>query len=246
MRKVVLDEAYSFWPINPVHRFFSTLLLRFALAVLGVHHRLFFGLRVRGGERVKNLKGGFVTVCNHICMLDCAMVACLLSPHRSWYPTLKENLEMPFVRHLIRMLGGLPIPETPKSLHALWEKLEERLDAGEVVHFFPEGELIPYAEGIRPFERGAFALACAHGVPVVPLVLTPRKNTGLQKLFRRRPSLTLSVLEPVWPTGDSRTDAVQLMHRCRAQMQKQVGGNPQEAYYTPGRTTRTAIKNNVK
>lgn len=227
MRRVTLDESYSFWPSNPVHRFFSRLLLRFAIAVLSVHHRLFFGLKVQGKRELAKLKGGAVTVCNHVCMLDCAMVACTLSPRKSWFPTLKDNLEMPFIRHLIRMLGGLPIPETPKSLRTLFQKLGQRLEEGEFVHFFPEGELIPYSGEIRPFERGAFCLACACSVPVLPLVLTMRKNTGLQKLFRRRPSFTLTVLPPVQPLGSSRRDIDRLMQTCRERMKKQADATAQ-------------------
>ena len=98
-----------------------------ALPLLSIASRLFFGLKIIGKKNLRYLKG--VTVTNHVHFLDSPMVACTL------FPTLKSNFEIPVVRWLVRMLGGVPIPESPKALHAFMESMRQKLQKGRIVHW---------------------------------------------------------------------------------------------------------------
>lgn len=182
-------------------RFFSLCsrwLCRFALAVLSGYNRLLFGLRVEGTENLKKAPGGAVTICNHVHMLDCSMVN-IAYGKKMYFPTLKSNVEIPFVRFLVRLLGGIPIPETPQAFAAFSKAIKQLLKGGGTVHLYPEGMLYPYCGQIRPFHRGAFMYAYDCGVPVIPFAVTYRPAEGLRGRLKKRPFLTLTILEPIFP-----------------------------------------------
>lgn len=83
---------------------------------------------------------------------------------------------------LARRLGVIPVE--PGSLEASltsYERLELLLAQGESIHIFPEGERRD-TPGTYPFRLGAFKLAAAAGIPIVPLALR-----GPREVMRGRP-----------------------------------------------------------
>lgn len=50
-------------------------LRKIALTLLPIYNRLMFGLTVSGEDNLANIRGGMVTICNHVHTLDCTMVA---------------------------------------------------------------------------------------------------------------------------------------------------------------------------
>ncbi len=216
-----IDDGYSFLDDNSLlFRAGSWLLHWFALVVLTIYNRLFFGLRTVGFQHLRCLPRSIITICNHVNMLDCSMVACACSDRKLFFPTLKSNLEIPFIRHLVKYLGGFPIPQTTKAFCSFSRKVRDILESGDSVHFFPEGYLSPYAQGIRPFHRGAFVFAYDCGVPIVPFVITYREPSSLRRLLRRCPPLTLRILEPVYPNLNAprRAEIDRLMAVCHDRM----------------------------
>lgn len=129
-------------------------------------------------------------------------------PDVTYYPTLESNFGIPVVRHLIKLLDAIPIPESIHAKTAFFQAINTLLQNGKTVHFYPEGSLWPYYEKIRHFKDGAFRFAVQNNVPIVPMVYTFRKNTGILKYIKKKPSITLTILEPVYPHKNN-TDAIQ-------------------------------------
>lgn len=74
-----IDDGYSFLDDDSLlFRVGSWLLHWFALVVLTIYNRLFFGLRTVGFDNLRGLPQSIITICNHVNMLDCSMVACCL------------------------------------------------------------------------------------------------------------------------------------------------------------------------
>lgn len=208
---------YSF----SINEFLNNGFYTFAKNVLKVYNRIFFGLKVIGLQNLQNIESGAVTVCNHVNILDCTMVACQVNDRPIFFPTLDSNTKMPFIGFLVKKLGGFPIPRKEADCAAFRRKVGTLLNKGSFVHFFPEGHLVPYDTGLRDFKRGAFTFAYDSGVPIIPIIITYREKDGLRRFFRRKPSLNLEILPPVYPdlNNPRREEISYLLERCKTAME---------------------------
>lgn len=78
------------------------------------------------------------------------------------------------------------------------------------MHFYPEGSLWPYYEKIRSFKDGAFRFSVQNHVPIVPMVYTFQKSTSVLRYFKKKPSITLTILDAIYPdTHLDLADAIQ-------------------------------------
>ncbi|MFA5676028.1 MAG: glycosyltransferase [Christensenellales bacterium] len=208
-----VDARYRFINRNIFFRIGSWLLFYIiAIPLLDIVSMLFFGLKIHGKKNLRFLKSGAVTVTNHVHYLDSPMVACTLFPRKPLFATLKNNLEIPVIRRIIRLLGGVPIPESPKALHAFMESMRTQLLKGRIVHFYPEASLWPWHNKLRPFKNGAFHLAVKSGVPVVPMVFTFRNSKGLLSKLRKKPLVDLNIGKPEYPakSGTERSKMLEM------------------------------------
>jgi 1-acyl-sn-glycerol-3-phosphate acyltransferase len=227
-----VDAKYRFINRNVFFRLGSTVLFYLiALPLLDIVSRLFFGLKISGKKNLRYLKGGAVTVTNHIHALDSPMVACCLFPRKPFFASLKSNFEIPVVRHLVRLLGGVPIPESPKALHAFMESMRKALEKGRIVHFYPEASLWPWHDELRPFRNGAFHLAVKSGVPVLPMVFTYRKPGALRSKLRKKPLVTLNIGEPTYPKylGSERACVHEMRSTVRSKMESMMAEDKKTA-----------------
>ncbi len=187
-------------------RVFCMIFTSIAVPVLFLYTRLFMGVRVRGSTNLWKVRGA-LTVCNHVHMLDSALVGIVLFPRKAVFPTIGQNLNTLFPGVLVHALGGVPIPEKMSDMPYFFDEMEFKLRQGKVVHFFPEGQLVPYGTTLRGFKRGAFRLAAKAHVPVVPITIRFAEPKGLYRLIRRKPMMRMTVHEPIRPVSlDERQD----------------------------------------
>ena len=85
--------------------------------------------------------------------MDCTMNGLINFPKRTYYPTLASNFKIPVVRHLIRLLYAIPIPNTKTQKQKFYKEISKALKKGKTIHMYPEGALWPYYEKIRPFKK---------------------------------------------------------------------------------------------
>jgi len=197
---------------NLVSRF-CTLVI--AIPVLFLWTRLFLGVRVKGHEHLRGLSGA-LTICNHVHLLDSALVGIELFPRKTVFPTLASNMASLFPGALVKLFGGAPVPENMLDLKVFLDEMEMRLLAGQNVHFFPEGELVPYDTQIRSFKNGAFRVAARARVPIVPLRISFVPPTGLYRVLRRKPVMRLTIGEPIYPLA-ANTKEDMMLRRSIAQ-----------------------------
>ena len=157
---------------------------------------LFFGLRIKGRKNLRHLKGGAVTVMNHIHPMDCTMVKVAVFPRRIYFTSLSRNLELPFIGWFIKLCGAIPLPTEPVKLVSFLKQLKYNLERGDLIHFYPEGMLVRNHHGLRNFHPGAFFTAVNSGCPVIPMVLINSEFQG-RRLFKRE--MRLLIGEPQYP-----------------------------------------------
>ena len=141
----------------------------------------------------------------------------------------RENLEIPFIKYLVMLFRGIPIPRNKFGKEKMINTIDDLLQKGEVVGIYPEGELIPYYEGIREFKNGAFNFAVKNQVPILPIVFTYREPEGIIKLIKKKPFITLTILEPEFPKPE-RTMANVVELRNRVQRKMRLEGRMKKLY----------------
>jgi 1,2-diacylglycerol 3-alpha-glucosyltransferase len=188
------------------------------IPILFLWTRLVLGVRSEGKNRLPR-GGGAVTVCNHVHTLDSALVAIAMFPRRAIFTSAPVNLQNRVYGGLVRLLGAVAVPPNPAELPRFFAEMELFLAKGRIVHFYPEGELVPYDTSLRDFKRGAFHLAAQARVPVVPLSIRFTPPTGVGRIFRRKPTMVIVIGEPIVPTTtDPRSDRHIRMEIARRRM----------------------------
>ena len=202
LRDVVLDEDYpylqkSFW--FKCQRFLLHICQYTVLPlVMWVRH----GLHIHGKQKLKAykdvFKDGLITISNHVFMWDyiCIMVA--LRPRLGFFPAWKINMEGPN-GPLIRMAGGIPIPtDSYRPMVKFMQAMDEVLESGKWMHFFPEGSMWFYYPDIRPLKKAVFKYAVSYDRPILPITLSFRPRKGLWKLLGKSPLVDLNIGDPIY------------------------------------------------
>lgn len=197
--KFEIKEDYKFVITNKFVKLFSNIVYVVVWPILWIINVLLFGFKVEGKEKLRKVKGGKVTVSNHVHPMDCTMTGLINSPKRTYYPTLVENFKIPVIKHIIRILYAIPIPSKIKQKERFLNEIEDILKAGKTIHMYPEGALWPYYEKIRQFKSGAFNIAVSANVPIVPIRYIFVEPKGIYKLYKRKRCINAIVLEPVYP-----------------------------------------------
>ena len=236
----VFDENYPFVDKSFSYRFKESL-MRFLCATVGfaaVRTRSL--LKVEGRENLKKhkeiIKNGIVSAVNHVFIWDFIGIMYAVRPYRPWIPVWDKNMRGEN-RILIRYNRGIPLPtEGRRATAAFAHSIDELLtDNKQWVHFSAEGSMWEYYMPIRPFKKGAFTFAVRNNVPVLPLAYSYRKPKGLQKLFWKKPLLTLHIGEPIFhdQTQNKVNAADDLAKRVHAEVCRLAGIDPEENIYEP-------------
>lgn len=229
-----MERVYAALPVRKKNGYCHTRLFKLvsrlfytgiAIPLLHVWTRVVLGVRIQGAKNLRRLKGA-LTVCNHVHMLDSALVALALFPRKIVFPTLQKNVNTLWPGKMVRLLGGIALPENTGELKTFFDEMEYLLLKDRIVHFFPEGELNPYDTRLRGFKKGAFHLAAQARVPLIPMSISFEPPRGLRRLIRRKPVMALHIGKPIHPVAmDSKTDSNLRMHAAREQMNSFLARN---------------------
>lgn len=129
--------------------------------------RAYFGLELRGTGNIPR-EGPVVIVPNHQTFADPPLVTI---PVRRpvFYMAWSRLFDIPVFSAFIRCLRAFPV-DIDKSDGQAVREAARLLRAGEALMIFPEGGRTPDGR-LQPFMVGAFRLAVAHGVPVLPVTI---------------------------------------------------------------------------
>ncbi len=217
-------QGYDYLHDGKVFRIGTNIFRFIVKGILTVLDKALFGIEYEGKENIDALSGGAVTVCNHIHQMDCTFVDHILGLRRIYFITIEENFRIPVIRHIVLWLGGVPLPKSMHGMKELFDSMGTALRRGDIVQIYPEGIMYPYHKGLRQFQSGAFHLSCDNDVPVLPMVITQHKPRGIFRIFKRKPTLKLTVLPAIYPdtTLPKRRRVEQLQKQCREAMEKKL------------------------
>jgi len=160
---------------------------------------LFYRIRPTGLENVPD-KGPAVVVCNHVSYMDPILLAgSIKRPMR--FVMYYRIFQIPLLRFFFEHMRAIPIAgamENEQLMNEAFERVDEELEAGNIVCIFPEGAITRDGR-IQRFRPGIEKVIARRAVPVVPIALgrlwgswfSRRKGGGLRKvpgrLFARVP-----------------------------------------------------------
>ncbi len=226
VRDLSFDESYPYLPQGVGYKFLRGCYWLLLNGIVFPVMRLSHGLRIYGKKNLKKhkkaLKNGAITISNHVFYWDYLAVLKAVRPHLAYFPAWKDNLEGPCGR-LIRLSGGIPIPTG--NIHAMIRfkrAMEEVLEKGKWLHFFPEGSMWFFYPDIRPLKKAVFQYAVRYEKPVIPISMSFRPRRGFLKLFGKGPCVDLHVGEPLWADNTLAPAAAAEDMRARAYHVMQV------------------------
>lgn len=215
-----VPEGYHYERRNPINRFFSGILYHgIAKPVLGCYCWL-KGIKYVNKKNLKKLNGqGAYLYANHVAITDVFKYQAHLFFFKKrvniiGYP---DSLSMPIVKHVVRALGYLPVPNHGdiKNMIALTNACEFYLKKKQFILIYPEAHIWPYYTKIRNFQNGSFIYPAKHNTPVVPIVTTWRKPK-----IGKKPKQTIIIGEPIFSKPElSLLDNKNYLHKeCLAAM----------------------------
>ena len=240
-RGIVFDTDYPYIDHSKSFRFRQGL-IRILLNILVFPLcRIRLGLKIEGRENLKKhrdvLNNGTLSVANHVHMWDYLSIMRAIRPYRSnllsWAPNINgEN------GTLIRMVGGIPIPDSNIAATKTYLKAVRNLLQKEHgwLHIYPEGSMWEYYAPVRPFKRGAAHIAVDTNKPILPFGFSYRRPGWIRKhIFRQIACFTLRIGEPLFPNPalNPKERERDLTIRCHDAVCRLAGIEPKDNLYPP-------------
>jgi 1-acyl-sn-glycerol-3-phosphate acyltransferase len=175
--------------------------------------------QMTGTENVPRT-GGVMLAYNHIGYVDFVYGGLAANPSGRLvrFMAKREIFDNTFGGPIMRSLHHIEV-DRGEGL-ASYDRAIEYLRSGEAVGIFPEAT-ISRAMELKEFKTGAVRIAAAAGVPLVPVVLwgTQRMMTkDHPKDFSRGKTISISVGEPMHPTGTNAVAETAELHRVMSGM----------------------------
>lgn len=178
-------------------------------------------IQVANGERLR--LAPCVIVGNHQSFLDVVTFGSIFPP-QTVSAGKREIGKIPIFGWFYRLSGNLIIDRgnAREALASLETAAEAMRQEKISVWFMPEGHRNTALE-LLPFKSGAFRLAIAAQVPIVPIVAEPLTMIVDTRRHLARPGrLRVRVLEPAMTEGLRNKDLPALLFAVRARMQREL------------------------
>jgi acyl-[acyl-carrier-protein]-phospholipid O-acyltransferase/long-chain-fatty-acid--[acyl-carrier-protein] ligase len=151
----------------------------------------FYKVRVFGRENLPE-EGPALLAPNHVSWLDGLMLVAV-SPRPVRLIVSRSYVDSWWLRGLARLMGVIPILESPKALRSAIDTARDALKNGEIVCIFPEGRISPSGQ-LQTFKPGVLEILKGATAEVIPVYLDELWGSIFSfrggKLFGKSPELS--------------------------------------------------------
>jgi 1-acyl-sn-glycerol-3-phosphate acyltransferase len=173
--------------------------MRFLIAVLSPivwwFCRILFKIEIHGVENIPS-EGACIITPNHVSYADPIWITIPVR-RRVYYMAWDKPFRIPVLGLLMRMFGAFPVNLDVAADASAQREAIELLRKGRALVMFPEGGRTRTGK-LMPFKMGAFRLALAHGVPIVPVTIRGAgKIWPAGRILPRPGKLTITYHPPI-------------------------------------------------
>lgn len=222
-------KKFVYRPKNFAFKFKRFFIRTFAFLIGEPIVRFRYGIKIVGKKNYrlhkKEMKEGFITVCNHVLPWDCLAVSATRMGRFPEFPMWQAGFEST-IGPLLRSYGGFPVVKTVHGVMNAYIAMRAVIKEHKWLHVYPEAACWNNYAPLREFKDGTFRLAYELGTPVFPLVISYRPRHGFFKLYcRKDPLVTLKIGEPQYALKTlSRADGTkELLNRVHLKMIQMAG-----------------------
>ena len=156
--------------------------------------RVFFKIRFYGVENVPK-EGACILTPNHESFADPIWITIPIK-RRVRYMAWERFFRIPVLGFVMRVFGAFPVKLETTDTAAQREAIE-LIKQGGLLVIFPEGGRTRTGK-LMPFKAGAFRLALAQGVPIVPVTIKGGYEIwSIHRLLPRPGKLTITYHPPI-------------------------------------------------
>ncbi|WP_298792966.1 lysophospholipid acyltransferase family protein [uncultured Allomuricauda sp.] len=149
----------------------------------------------------KMVKGkSYMLVANHTSMLD-IMFMLVVSKNPFVFVGKKELVKIPVFGFFYKRVCIMVDRESIKSRTGVYRRAQRRLDQGLSVCIFPEGGVPEEQVVLDAFKDGAFKMAIAHKIPVVPITFFDNKKRFSFTFLSGGPGIIRAKVHRFFETG---------------------------------------------
>jgi len=152
-------------------------------------------------EQKMERQKSYMLVANHTSMLD-IMLMLYISENPFVFVGKKELVKIPLFGFFYKRVCILVDREDTKSRTGVYRRAQKRLNQGLSICIFPEGG-VPDNETVLldTFKDGAFKMAVAHAIPVVPVTFYDNKKRFSFTFFSGGPGRVRAKVHHFFETG---------------------------------------------
>lgn len=185
---------------------------------------------VVGIENFKNLEQGAIITCNHFNAFDsfAIQVAYDRSEHKEkkFYRVIKEGnyTSFPgFFGFLMRNCNTLPLSSNFATMKKFVKAVDELLQEGNFVLFYPEQSMWWNYRKPKPLKKGAYTFAVNNQVPVLPCFITMQDSNLLDQDGFPIQEYTIHISKPIYPDASlNHSENVESMRRANYEVWKEI------------------------
>lgn len=160
---------------------------------MGCSPKIYWEQELRRGD-------SYMLVANHTSMLD-IMLMLYVSKNPFVFVGKKELAKIPLFGFFYKRVCILVDRNDPKSRTAVYRSVQNRLKNGLSICIFPEGGVPDESIVLDKFKDGAFRMAIAHNIPVIPISFLDCKKRFSWSFFSGGPGLLRVRVHEFFETG---------------------------------------------
>ena len=153
-------------------------------------------------KREQHMERGksYMLVANHTSMLD-IMLMLIVSKNPFVFVGKKELVKIPIFGFFYKRVCIMVDRGDIKSRTGVYRRAQRRLDQGLSICIFPEGGVPEEDVVLDEFKDGAFKMAIAHKIPVVPITFLDNKKRFSFTFFSGSPGKLRTKVHSFFETG---------------------------------------------